>query len=376
MAIDEGDAMGRTEDKTSHAVDIVGISKSFGPVTAIDNISLSVRKGDLITLLGPSGCGKTTLLNLVAGFETPSGGTIEIDGRNVTGVPAYQRDTGMVFQSYALFPHMNVFDNVAFGLRMRRVPVAKIAADVGQMLDMVKLKGLETRRVRQLSGGQQQRVALARALVIRPKVLLLDEPFSALDRNLRASMQVEIKEIQHQLGVTTIFVTHDQSEALSLSDRIAVMAQGRIRQVGTPDEIYHRPRDRFVASFVGDANIVRARLLQIDGAAGVVGLGATRITVPAQPLAQGAAGAMVDLFLRPEQLRVAGEGDPIAAEGIIATQIYQGGHVDFYLDAVEACAGRLLMRLPGRDAITRWPVGFRVAVTVLGNEAVAFFPDP
>jgi putative spermidine/putrescine transport system ATP-binding protein len=375
MAIDEGDAMGRTEDKTSHAVDIVGISKSFGPVTAIDNISLSVRKGDLITLLGPSGCGKTTLLNLVAGFETPSGGTIEIDGRNVTGVPAYQRDTGMVFQSYALFPHMNVFDNVAFGLRMRRVPVAKIAAEVGQMLDMVKLTGLETRRVRQLSGGQQQRVALARALVIRPKVLLLDEPFSALDRNLRASMQVEIKEIQHQLGVTTIFVTHDQSEALSLSDRIAVMAQGRIRQVGTPDEIYHRPRDRFVASFVGDVNIVRARLLQIDGAAGVVGLGATRITVPAQPLAQGAAGAMVDLFLRPEQLRVAGEGDPIAAEGIIATQIYKGGHVDFYLDAVEACAGRLLMRLPGRDAITRWPVGSRVAVAVLGNEAVAFFPD-
>ena len=369
--------MGASEasNKTNHAVEIAGVSKSFGAVTAIDNISLSVREGDLITLLGPSGCGKTTLLNLVAGFEAPNSGTIAIDGRNVNGVPAYQRDTGMVFQSYALFPHMNVFDNVAFGLRMRRAPAGKIATDVGQMLDMVKLTGLETRRARQLSGGQQQRVALARALVIRPKVLLLDEPFSALDRNLRASMQVEIKEIQRKLGVTTIFVTHDQSEALSLSDRIAVMAQGRIRQVGTPDEIYHRPRDRFVASFVGDVNIVRARLLHIEGAAGVVGLGATRIKVPAEPLAQGAAGDSVDLFLRPEELRVAGEGDPVATEGVVVTQVYQGGHVDFYLDRVEACSGRLLMRLPGRDAMTRWPVGSRVAVTVLGDEAVAFFPN-
>jgi putative spermidine/putrescine transport system ATP-binding protein len=362
-------------NESQHAVDIVGVSKSFGPVAAIDNISLSVRKGDLLTLLGPSGCGKTTLLNLVAGFEVPDGGIIVIAGRNVTGVPAYQRDTGMVFQSYALFPHMNVFDNVAFGLRMRRAPADKIASDVGQMLAMVKLTGLEARRVRQLSGGQQQRVALARALVIRPKVLLLDEPFSALDRNLRASMQVEIKDIQRKLGVTTIFVTHDQSEALSLSDRIAVMAQGRIRQVGSPDEIYHRPRDRFVASFVGDVNVVPARLEHIDGAIGVVRLGAARINVPAQPLAHGAAGEIVDLFLRPEQLRVAGEGDPVAAEGVIATQIYQGGHVDFYLEGVEASTGRLLMRLPGRDAMTRWPVGSRVTVTVLGNEAVAFLPE-
>jgi spermidine/putrescine ABC transporter ATP-binding subunit len=368
-----GEVAARNEG--NHAVDIVGVSKSFGPVTAIDNISLAVRRGDLITLLGPSGCGKTTLLNLVAGFEAPDSGTIAIDGKHVTGVPAYRRDTGMVFQSYALFPHMNVFDNVAFGLRMRRVPAGKIASDVTQILEMVKLSGLEARRVRQLSGGQQQRVALARALVIRPKVLLLDEPFSALDRNLRASMQVEIKEIQRKLGVTTIFVTHDQSEALSLSDRIAVMAQGRIRQVGTPDEIYHRPRDRFVASFVGDVNIVRARLEHIDGAVGVVGLGATRITVPADPIVHCVVGGLVDLFLRPEELRVADAGDPVAIEGVIATQIYQGGHVDFYLDKVEACRGRLLMRLPGRDAASRWPVGSRVAITVKANEAVAFSPD-
>jgi ABC-type Fe3+/spermidine/putrescine transport system ATPase subunit len=268
---------------------------------------------------------------------------------------------------------MNVAANVGYGLRMRRVAKAEIAQRVAAALALVKLKGLDDRKPRQLSGGQQQRVALARALVIRPKVLLLDEPFSALDRNLRAAMQVEIKEIQKQLGVTTIFVTHDQSEALSLSDRIAVVAEGRIRQLGTPDEIYRRPADRFVASFVGDVNVLRARLTRLDAAAATVALGPIEIEVPPGTLQGAAAGAAVDLFVRPEDLRVAGPGTPAAAQGVVATQIYQGGHVDLYVDVKESLSGRALLRLPGQDAIARWPPGTRVGIA-LADKAIAFLP--
>src|ERR1700719_2722307 len=230
------------------AVTLDRVTKRFGELTAIDQVSLAVRRGELMTLLGPSGCGKTTLLNLVAGFLLPDRGEIAIDGRRVTDLPPYRRDSGMMLQNYALCAHMTVAGNVGYGLKMRRLGRSEIARRVAEALTLVKLGGLEDRKPRQLSGGQQQRVALARALVIRPQVLLLDEPFSALDRNLRASMQVELKEIQRKLGVTTIFVTHDQSEALSLSDRIAVMAEGRIRQLGSPDEIYRAPSERFVAS--------------------------------------------------------------------------------------------------------------------------------
>src|SRR5256885_3633498 len=251
-----------------------------------------VRRGELMTLLGPSGCGKTTLLSLVAGFLIPDSGEIAIAGRRMTDVPAYRREIGIMFQNYALFPHMTVAANVGYGLRMRRIAKAEIARRVGEALALVKLAGLEDRKPRQLSGGQQQRVALARALVIRPQVLLLDEPFSALDRNLRASMQVELKEFQRKLGVTAIFVTHDQSEALSLSDRIAVIADGRIRQLDTPHEVYCRPVDRFVASFVGDVNVLRARLERIDGAIATVVLGQTRMPVPARTLSGAATGAI------------------------------------------------------------------------------------
>ena len=268
------------------AVRLLGASKRFGKITALEDATLSIRRGELMTLLGPSGCGKTTLLNLVAGFLVADGGEIEIDGKRVNDLPTYKREIGMMFQNYALFPHMNIADNVGYGLRMRGVAKPDLKRRVADALSLVKLTGVEDRRPHQLSGGQQQRVALARALVISPKVLLLDEPFSALDRNLRASMQIEIKEIQRQLGVTTIFVTHDQSEALSLSDRIAVMFEGRIRQVGTPDEIYRRPADRFVASFVGDVNVLRGRLDSVDGAVAIVTLGAARISVPREPLAR------------------------------------------------------------------------------------------
>jgi spermidine/putrescine ABC transporter ATP-binding subunit len=351
------------------------VTKRFGKITALDDVSLLVRRGELMTLLGPSGCGKTTLLNLVGGFLMPDSGEIAIDGQRITDVPAYRREIGIMFQNYALFPHMNVAANVGYGLRMRRVAKGEIARRVADALALIKLAGLEDRKPRQLSGGQQQRVALARALVIRPKVLLLDEPFSALDRNLRASMQVELKEIQRKLGVTTIFVTHDQSEALSLSDRIAVVAEGRIRQLGTPDEIYRRPVDRFVASFVGDVNVLRARLERIDGAVATVALGAARVLVPSRTLQGAATGSMVDLFVRPEELRPADHDAPVAARGIVAAQIYQGGHVDLYVDAPEAASGRVLLRVPRDEGMSLWPAGTRISITLASDKAIAFRPE-
>ena len=354
------------------AVALDGVTKCFGKIIALDNVSLQVRRGELITLLGPSGCGKTTLLNLVAGFLKPEHGEILIDGALVTDVPTHRREIGIMFQSYALFPHMTVAGNVGYGLKMRRIAKPEIARRVADTLALIKLDGLDDRKPRQLSGGQQQRVALARALVIRPKVLLLDEPFSALDRNLRASMQVEVKEIVRKLGVTTIFVTHDQGEALSLSDKIAVITQGHIRQIGTAADIYHRPADRFVASFVGDVNVLRARLERIAGAIATVALGPAHLQVPSRMLEGAAAGTAVDLFLRPEQLRV-GEADaPVAANGVVAAQIYQGGHVDLYVDVPESVTGRVLLRVPGQDATARWPAGTRVGIVFASDKGIAF----
>jgi spermidine/putrescine ABC transporter ATP-binding subunit len=354
------------------AVELDGVTKRFGDTTALDKVSLLVRRGELMTLLGPSGCGKTTLLNLVAGFLMPDSGEVAIDGRRVTDLPTYRREIGIMFQNYALFPHMSVAGNVGYGLRMRRIAKPEIARRVADALALVKLQGLEDRKPRQLSGGQQQRVALARALVIRPRVLLLDEPFSALDRNLRASMQVEIKEIQRKLGVTTIFVTHDQSEALSLSDRIAVIAQGRIRQLGTPNEIYCRPIDRFVASFVGDVNVLHARLERLDGPTATVAVGSVRVLVPSQTLQGAAPGTLVDLFVRPEDLRVTEEGAATAVHGMVAARIYQGGHVDLYVDVPEGASGRVLLRLPGDQGMSLWSAGTRIGITVATEKAIAF----
>jgi len=362
----------RTSGGEHFAVALDGVTKRFGKTTALDDVSLMVRRGELMTLLGPSGCGKTTLLNLVAGFLTPDSGEIAIAGRRMTDVPAYRREIGIMFQNYALFPHMSVAANVGYGLRMRRIAKAEIARRVGEALALVKLAGLEDRKPRQLSGGQQQRIALARALVIRPQVLLLDEPFSALDRNLRASMQVELKEIQRKLGVTAIFVTHDQSEALSLSDRIAVIADGRIRQLDIPDEIYRHPLDRFVASFIGDANVLRARLERIDGAVATVVLGAARVAVPARTLQGGAVGDPVDLFVRPEGLCVAENEAAAAVHGLVAAQIYQGGHIDLYVEVPQAVSGRVLLRVPSHEGASLRPPGTRIAIALAADAAVAF----
>lgn len=370
MNRDTGNAAAEVAHDT--AVRFEGVSKRFGAVAALHEISFPIRRGEFMTLLGPSGCGKTTVLNLIAGFFSPDGGEIRIDGELVNDVPTYKRQIGMMFQNYALFPHMSVAANIGYGLKARRLPKSEIDRHLREVLALVRLIGYEDRRPRELSGGQQQRVALARALVINPKVLLLDEPFSALDKNLRASMQVELREIQRKLGVTTVFVTHDQSEALSLSDRLAVMSEGRIRQLGTPEEIYRRPCERFVASFVGDTNMLRARIESIDATWAIVALGAARIRVASAPLRNLPVSAEVDLFVRPEQLRLTELNGSCASKGTIVAQVYQGGHVDIYLDCADSAGGRVLARLSGSEAVAARPIGAPVGLSLNTDEAIAF----
>ncbi|KND62143.1 Putrescine transport ATP-binding protein PotA [Candidatus Burkholderia verschuerenii] len=250
------DARAPAASARSQPLSLDGLNKRFGAITALEDLSLEVRAGELVALLGPSGCGKTTTLRLIAGFEFPDTGAIRIAGRDVTHVPPNKRGLGMVFQNYSLFPHLTVADNIAFGLRMAGVPKRDRAPHVARMLDLIRLPGFGERRIAQMSGGQQQRVALARAIVTNPSVLLLDEPLGALDKNLREGMQFELKQLQSELGVTSVMVTHDQEEALTMSDRVVVMNHGRILQAGTPREVYDRPRTRFVAEFLGAANIL------------------------------------------------------------------------------------------------------------------------
>ena len=372
-AADEASALHTSLAKSSDvAVRFNSVTKRFGEIVALHELSLAIKRGEFMTLLGPSGCGKTTLLNLVAGFFSTDAGEILIDGERVNDVPTFERGIGMMFQNYALFPHMTVANNIAYGLKARHLSKTEIDSRVREVLALVKLTGLENRKPRQLSGGQQQRVALARALVINPKVLLLDEPFSALDKNLRASMQMELREIQRKLGVTTIFVTHDQSEALSLSDRLAVMSEGHIRQLGTPEEIYRRPRERFVASFVGDANVLRGCLVRIDDTYAIVALGDVQIKVSSGSLQGVTTSGPVDLFLRPEQLQVVDAGKPCATIGTIVALAYQGGHVDLHVECTASPRSRLLVRLPGYEAMTRWPIGTQVGISVGAGEGVAF----
>ena len=354
------------------AVQLDGVTKRFGNSVALYEAWLKIRPSEFMTLLGPSGCGKTTLLNLVAGFLEADNGEIFIEGALVTETPAHMREIGIVFQNYALFPHMSVANNVAYGLKTRGVERKEIARRVDEALELVKLTGFADRKPRQLSGGQQQRVALARALVIKPKVLLLDEPFSALDRNLRGSMQVELKQIQRELGVTTIFVTHDQGEALSMSDRIAVISAGRIRQIAAPDDIYRRPADRFVASFVGDANVLNGRLVERRGDVAVISIGDVRADVPAATIAEMPVGGAVDVFVRPEHLSVTSRGAPRSLPGTVTTQVFQGGHVDLYIDAPGSARDRILVRVPGIAALSSCPVGTEIGLTIGSNDIVAF----
>ncbi|MGH8315017.1 MAG: ABC transporter ATP-binding protein, partial [Steroidobacterales bacterium] len=253
-----------SESSPKPLVEIREVSKHFNGVAAVDCVSLEIQRAELFAILGSSGCGKTTLLRMLAGFEQPTSGRIIIDGVDMTETPPYERPVNMMFQSYALFPHMTVFDNVAYGLKKEKVPAAQIKERVGEMLALVKLEALASRKPEKLSGGEQQRVALARALVKKPKLLLLDEPLAALDKKLREHTQFELSNLQYQLGITFVVVTHDQNEAMTLASRIAVMSQGRIAQVGTPGEVYEYPTSKYVASFVGDINLLEGRVTGAD----------------------------------------------------------------------------------------------------------------
>jgi len=306
-------------------IELAGVTKRFGAFTAVDRVDLTVKAGEFLTLLGPSGCGKTTLLRLLSGFELPDEGSICVDGHDVTHLPPYRRDLNQVFQSYALFPHLTVRENIAFGLRMQRCPAAEIARRVAEAVELVALGGLEERRPHQLSGGQRQRVALARAIVPRPKVLLLDEPLSALDAKLRQQMQIELKHLQRRLGLTFVFVTHDQEEALTMSDRIAVVNRGRIEQLATAGEIYHRPATAFVADFVGETNLLHVRRIGAgEDRVRVQAGGGLELTVAAAAWPDGAERAL--LSIRPEKIHVTRQLPPaeICFTAVVTEEIFKG----------------------------------------------------
>ncbi len=284
-------------------VSLSGVEKRYDGVGAVRGISLDVRSGEFLTLLGPSGSGKTTTLMMIAGFETPSAGDIKVDGRSVVAIPPNKRNLGMVFQNYALFPHLTVADNIGFPLKQRGVDRATRARLVGEALEVVRLPGYGARHPRQLSGGQQQRVALARAIVFRPRLLLMDEPLGALDKQLREGLQLELRRLHAELGITFIYVTHDQDEALTMSDRIAVVNEGKIAQLGTPEDLYDRPSDRFVASFIGESNFLSGVLQGFDGDQAVISLGGS--VLRAGFATRPSADAAVTLTMRPERMHFA-----------------------------------------------------------------------
>jgi spermidine/putrescine transport system ATP-binding protein len=311
---------------------LIDLEKRFGAVRAVDGVTLEIRSGEFFSLLGPSGCGKTTTLRMIGGFELPTAGRIELRGRDVTWDPPDKRPVNMVFQNYALFPHLDVEGNVGFGLRRRHVDRAEIRQRVGEALELVHLAGYERRRPNQLSGGQQQRVALARALINQPNVLLLDEPLGALDLKLRKQLQVELKRVQTEVGITFVYVTHDQEEALTMSDRIAVMRRGRVEQLGTPEGLYERPLTRFVADFIGTTNILTGSVESIDGPVARIRLGADGVC---HAVGTGLAlGRTVELSVRPEGVDVRPTNghtneSGVALAGAVEQVAYLGGSIQY-----------------------------------------------
>jgi spermidine/putrescine transport system ATP-binding protein len=315
-------------------VDLIEVVKRFGDVSAVDRVSLQIKRGEFFSLLGPSGCGKTTTLRLLAGFEQPTFGEIKIQGKEMAGVPAHKRNVNTVFQSYALFPHMTVEQNVAFGLEARKTPREEIVKRAAEALELVRLAGYEKRRPKQISGGQQQRVALARALVNHPALLLLDEPLGALDLKLRKEMQVELKSLQERVGITFIYVTHDQGEALTMSDRIAVMSHGKVLQCATPREIYERPSCRFVADFIGESNFLPGTVLEVGSDLVTVQL-KDGSTVRAERQGDYQRDQVVSVAVRPEHLRL---GDKVSSNGLnclagnVRRTIYLGTATRYEID--------------------------------------------
>ena len=357
-------------------VRLVDVTKSFGDFNAVDHISLDVQDGEFFSLLGPSGCGKTTTLRMIGGFEQPTSGLIELQGQDVTWLPPYQRNVNTVFQNYALFPHLTIFENVAFGLRRRRVADAEIRSRVAEMLELVELKGYDKRKPNQISGGQAQRVALARALINRPAVLLLDEPLGALDLKLRKQMQVELKRIQQEVGITFIYVTHDQEEAMTMSDRIAVMNRGRYEQLADPETLYERPATRFVAGFLGISNLLRGTVVEKSDRYAAVRLvddALVRI-----PIAAVDGASSIEVGVRPEKIRMltaeaaAPEGFNVLAGTVrdasyvgVSTQYVietrSGRRITVYEQNVERTIHGSLYR-PGEDVQLAWSPDHSFAV--------------
>ncbi len=346
------------------------LTKAYDGTTVVDNVSLRVDEGEFLSLLGPSGCGKTTTLRMIAGFVAPTAGAISLAGRSIAALPPYRRGMGVVFQNYALFPHLNVFDNVVFGLQMARVPKAEAAKRVERALALVRLEQFGKRRIRELSGGQQQRVALARALVIEPTVLLLDEPLSNLDAKLREELRKEIRDIQSELGTTSLFVTHDQVEALTMSDRIAVLNAGRVEQVGTPEDVYERPASRFVASFIGRANFLPADVITSDRAGSRLAIGRAGSALVTQT---APVGKHVSVMVRPHRVRLERGADEDGLRGRVVGLTYLGDLLQYEVDldgarliAEQASAG------PGSATFTS---GEDVQVRWHPNDGTVFDPE-
>jgi len=345
-------------------VRLEGVSKRYDEVMALSVVNLSVEKGEFVTLLGPSGSGKTTLLNIIAGMAAPTAGQVYIDGVNATEIPPRKRNLGMVFQNYALMPHMTIFENIAFPLRVRRVAGRETARKVTEVLELVQLPDIADRRPRELSGGQQQRVALARCLVYDPSLILMDEPLAALDKKLREQMQLELKRIHTELGITVLYVTHDQQEALTMSDRIVLLDGGRIEQMGEPDHMYFNPNGVFSANFLGDSNMMEAQVEKIDAEAGVMTSQGHTFRTSRPPVAE--VGGTVKLMIRPENIRIVGQNDDEKFENVISGKVIDsvilGGvirhHIDVGLNEMFVSqelnrSGRASFR-PGTDVALGW----------------------
>jgi spermidine/putrescine transport system ATP-binding protein len=343
---------------TSAAVELLDVSKVIGQRRVLDGINLRVAAGEFFALLGPSGCGKTTTLRLVAGFDRPTAGSITLNSRSMLGIPPYQRDVNLVFQNYALFPHLTVWQNIAFGLEMQRLPQAELASRTTEVLELVQLSGFERRYPRQLSGGEQQRVALARAIVRRPSVLLLDEPLGALDLHLRKAMQWELKTLQRRLGITFIYVTHDQEEALTMADHLAVMDAGRVLQVGSPTEIYERPTTRFVASFIGETNFFSGRMLGCRQQVLCGQLPQAALQVCTNPQAPVNPGDVVTIAVRPEKIVLSHNplpGHHNCLSGVVEEAIYLGADTRYVVRLSDGF--RLCVRQQNFDPPPRFSPG-------------------